>query len=157
MAAIERWIWSRFPDLPPAVAHGVWKLRQDVFVVEQACAYADLDGRDPDAWHLVGERRRRVCATLRVLEESAAPASLVSISRVVVREDDRRRGLGEALMREGIARATATFGPTAISVSAQAHLEAFYASLGFTRTGAPTLEDGLPHVPMRRPPHAHDG
>ena len=35
-----------FDDLPPRTAYDVWRLRQQVFVVEQDCPYPDLDGRD---------------------------------------------------------------------------------------------------------------
>jgi ElaA protein len=28
-------------------------LRAEIFVVEQACAYLDPDGHDPEAWHLL--------------------------------------------------------------------------------------------------------
>jgi ElaA protein len=46
---------TRGPDLTTAALHGLLRLRVDVFVVEQRCAYAELDGRDLDAGtvHLV--------------------------------------------------------------------------------------------------------
>ena len=37
-----------FAALDAAAAYDVWRLRQQVFVVEQECAYPDLDGRDPE-------------------------------------------------------------------------------------------------------------
>ena len=38
----------------------------------------------------------------------------------------------------------------AIRISAQAHLEAFYAAAGFARVGTAYLEDGIPHLEMLR-------
>ena len=35
-----------FDELPPRLAYDTWRLRQQVFVVEQASPYPDLDARD---------------------------------------------------------------------------------------------------------------
>ena len=51
-----------FAALDPLTAYSLWKLRQDVFVVEQEAAYADLDGLDlapRDPARRDGGRRRR--------------------------------------------------------------------------------------------------
>ena len=42
------------------------------------------------------------------------------------------------------------WGSTPIRVSAQAYLQQFYESLGFNRVGDDYMEDGIPHLPMRR-------
>jgi predicted GNAT family N-acyltransferase len=39
----------------------------------------------------------------------------------------------------------------AICISAQAHLQRFYRSLGFEAVSDPYLEDGIPHIEMLRP------
>ena len=54
-----------FEALDAAAAYAVWRLRQQVFVVEQACPYPDLDGRDdePGTRHVLlreGGRARRL-------------------------------------------------------------------------------------------------
>ena len=51
--APPRLVWFGFDNLPPRLLYGVMALRQRVFVVEQRSAYVDLDGRDPQARHLV--------------------------------------------------------------------------------------------------------
>ena len=58
-------------DLEPTTLYKILKLRVDVFVVEQACAYPELDGHDldPGARQLWIERSGDVVATLRVLDE----------------------------------------------------------------------------------------
>src|SRR4051794_32306760 len=56
-------------ELDPVTLYRILALRGDVFVVEQNCVYADLDGRDlePDARQLWIEQDGAVVATLRML------------------------------------------------------------------------------------------
>jgi len=125
--------------------YALLQLRAAVFVVEQAAAYQDLDGRDlePGARHLwldggaPGEPRP--ASALRLLPEPGA----VRIGRVVTTPEQRNLGLAGRLLRHALAT---TSGP--VVLSAQAHLEAWYGRLGFERAGAGYLEDGIPHVPM---------
>lgn len=127
----------------------VLALRSEVFVVEQTCAYLDADGRDVDAWHLLGWDGDALAAYLRVFFPTALdPAA--HIGRVVVPPTHRGRGLGRAAMREAIRRIEAVLGPVPIALSAQAHLRSFYGALGFEVDGPGYDEDGIPHLPMRR-------
>lgn len=135
-------------ELAPDDLHAALALRQRVFVVEQDCAYQDADGLDPEAWHLLGRRDGELVAYLRALPPGAAHAD-IAIQRVVVAEPARRRGLGRRLVAEGLRRARETFGDAAVRVSAQAHLEEFWRSLGFEVIGPGYEEDGIPHLPMR--------
>ncbi len=59
-------------DLPPAVLYALLRLRVDVFVVEQECAYPELDGRDlePTCVHVWADVDGTVAATLRVLRDA---------------------------------------------------------------------------------------
>lgn len=145
------WAWLRFDALGEARLYGVMALRQRVFVVEQACVYLDADGRDPDAFHLIGVAdaapRVPVAAYLRAFPPQQGVAV---IGRVVTAPEVRGTGLGRPLMAEGIARVHAAWGRCPIRIGAQAHLEGFYASLGFRTCGPGYDEDGIPHLPMRR-------
>jgi ElaA protein len=140
------WTWASFGDLSAADLYAVLAARAEVFVVEQRCAYADPDGLDLDALHLLGRADGALAAYLRVL-----PAGVrfpePAIGRVLTAPAHRGRGLGRAVVAEAVAR----LGGAPLALSAQAHLEGFYASFGFVRTGATYDEDGIPHVPMRRP------
>ncbi len=49
------WACAKFEDLDTIQLHAIFAARQIVFVVEQACVYLDVDGRDPACWHLWGE------------------------------------------------------------------------------------------------------
>lgn len=143
------WRWCPFDRLSTADLYAVIALREAVFVVEQACAYLDCDGLDPQAWHLLGTRAGQLIAYLRALPPGTVYPKHAAIGRVVVPADARGTGVGDALMREGIARLLAEVSAP-IQISAQAHLEEWYGRLGFATCGASYLEDGIPHVPMRR-------
>jgi len=47
-----RWQWSRFPELSASELYAALAARQQVFTVEQRCAFQDADGHDVHAWHL---------------------------------------------------------------------------------------------------------
>jgi ElaA protein len=138
---------GRWADLPPGLLHDLVRLRIDVFVVEQGCAYPELDGRDvePGTEHWwVGGPGGEVLACLRVLAE---PDGAVRVGRVCSRPDARGRGLAGRLVDAALARSEGRD----VVLDAQAHLAGFYARRGFEPTG-PQFDDGdgIPHVPMRR-------
>jgi predicted GNAT family N-acyltransferase len=135
---------ARFAELTPYEVYGLCRLRVDVFVVEQECPYPELDGRDvePTTVHVWFERDGDVLATIRLLDDGAAKV----IGRVATARDERGQGLSTALIRRGIELCDGA----PISIGAQAYLEGWYEQFGFRRSGAGYLDDGIPHVPMRR-------
>jgi ElaA protein len=142
--------WHRFADLGVDNLYDALQLRCRVFVLEQG-PYLDPDGLDRVSWHLLGRDEAGILiAGLRVVDPGHKYAE-PSIGRVVIARELRGCGLGRTLMVEGIAGAMRHWPGRAIRISAQAHLERFYASLGFARVGADYLEDGIPHVEMVRP------
>lgn len=146
-----RWQWLTWPEFDPDTLYALLKLRVDVFVVEQNCAYADLDGLDPQCRHLVGrDAAGRVQAGLRLVPpgiKHAAPA----LGRLVVAAGLRGAGNGRALLREGLRGCALHYSGQAVFLSGQQHLQSFYHSLGFESISEPYLEDGIPHVDMLRP------
>lgn len=142
---------ARLADMDPATLYRILRIRVDVFVVEQECAYPELDGRDlePDTEMLWWEEDGAPLATLRILREGGD----VRIGRVVTAAEARGRGLSGALMREAVAR----HADSVIRLDAQAHLRQWYARFGFAVTGDEFLEDGIPHVPMTREPGQAQG
>jgi ElaA protein len=135
-----------FAALTPFEVYGLCRLRVDVFVVEQECPYPELDGRDtePTTVHLWLEDDGDIAATIRLLDDGATRA----IGRVATAARFRGQGLAARLIEEGIVLC----GDTPITVGAQAHLEGWYERFGFRRSGPGYVEDGIPHVPMRREP-----
>lgn len=136
---------ASFADLDARTFHDLLRLRIDVFVVEQACPYPELDGRDvePDTQHLWLPGDAGPLAYLRIL---ADPGGLARIGRVVVAPAARGGGHAGRLM----AAALAEVGDRPCVLEAQSHLVAFYARHGFTVSGPEYVEDGIPHTPMQR-------
>ena len=126
--------------------YALLKLRADVFVVEQACAYPDLDDLDhePGTRHVWWDEGSGPLAYLRVLAQEDGSRR---IGRVVTATTARRRGLAERLIRHVIDDDTAIGVP--VVLDAQAHLEEWYRRLGFETTGPVFIEDGIAHVPMQ--------
>ena len=133
-----------FADLTARQLHDLLRLRIDVFVVEQRCPYAELDGRDtePATRHIwISDGNSRPRAYLRLLDDGDERR----IGRVVVRTDDRRHGLARTLVTHAV---HAHRGPWVLD--AQTYLQSWYEGLGFHVCGVPFVQDGIPHVPMRR-------
>ncbi|WP_417669864.1 GNAT family N-acetyltransferase [Roseibium sp.] len=144
--------WLTFDELGVRRLHDLLKLRQDVFVVEQECAFPEIDGKDPDAWHflLVDQDSGDVAGALRVFLPVTETKAGSRIGRVVTAGGYRGLGLGKQLMEAGIAKCMENAPGAAIHLSAQAHLEDFYASFGFERVSDNYLEDGILHLDMVR-------
>lgn len=150
-----RWQWSRLEEFAAAELYAVLAARQQVFTVEQRCAFQDADGYDLAAWHLLGWTTDAKAPALAVYLRALDPGSKYaepSIGRVLTVPPLRRRGLGRVLMKEGIARSARTWPGQPIRIAAQQRLEPFYASLGFRTVTDLYVEDGIAHVDMVRPP-----
>lgn len=137
---------AAFAELSAETAYRLWQLRTAVFVVEQACAYQELDGRDlePTTLHVwTDDGRGVVTAYLRVLAE---PSGDARIGRVCVTRVARSAGLARLLMD---AAHTEVAGRD-IVLDAQSPLAHWYAEMGYVVDGPEFVEDGITHVPMRR-------
>lgn len=145
------WQWSSFDGLTVKQLYAMLALRQEVFVLEQNCLYPDIDGLDPDAWHLLGWRNAgdelELVAHLRCLAPGAKYTEM-SIGRVVTSPAARGTGLGRELVAQGLEFARMLHPGHAIRIGAQAHLEAFYAGFGFVTVSEPYDEDGILHIDM---------
>ena len=115
-----------------------------LFVVEQECAYPELDGRDTEAGtvHLWAEQDGEITGYLRILDDG----DVARIGRVLTAKGARGSGLGGRLME----RALREIGDRPSVLDAQSHLEAFYERYGYVRNGPSYVEDGIPHTPMLR-------
>jgi ElaA protein len=145
------WTWARFGELGLDDLYDALALRSRVFVLEQG-PYLDADGIDRQAWHLLGRdpQTGALHAVLRVVDPGVKYAE-PSLGRVVTSPETRGTGLGRELVAEGLRRCDAVWPGQANRISAQAHLERFYAGYGYRRVGEPYLEDNIPHLEMLRP------
>lgn len=148
--AALHWQIATFDALDTRQLYRLLQLRSAVFVLEQVCAFQDIDGADLPALHVMGMMNDRVGAYARCLPAGACHAE-ASIGRVVVEAHLRGAGVGHALVRRAIGALEQHWGPQAIRISAQLPLTTFYRSHGFEACGAPYLEDGIAHIAMLRP------
>ena len=147
MPPVLYWTWARFDDLGVHALHDALALRCQVFILEQG-PYQDPDAADKHAWHLLGYGDAgTLLACLRVVDPGVKYPE-PSIGRVVTARQARGNGTGRALMQEGLARCGRAWPGRAVRISAQAHLQGFYGSLGFVAVSDEYLEDDIPHVEM---------
>ena len=150
-----RWRGLSFDELSAVELYRLLRLRAEVFVVEQACAFQDLDGLDDQAVHWLGEVTDgqgdpMLLAYTRLLPAGTAFAE-ASIGRVVTSPLARGTGVGHTLMSESIAELQRRWGVQPIRIGAQAHLQTYYRQHGFEPDGDVYLEDGIDHIEMIRP------
>lgn len=144
----------KFQEFSIERLYEVLKLRVDVFVVEQNCAYPELDAFDQYAMHLLFIEQDEVIAYSRIFPPGEMYEEC-TIGRVIVKEKARGKGLAKQLMQKSIDEAERLWGVDRIKICAQSHLENLYSSLGFECTSDEFLEDGIPHIYMIRKKHSN--
>jgi ElaA protein len=145
------WRWCRFEELSVFELDAIYRARQQVFAIEQHCAYLDADGFDAESLHLAAwsPTHEIPLAYARVVRPGVKYAE-PSIGRVLTTADARGTGLGRELVRRAIQVTQQAFPGHGVRISAQTRLEAFYVDAGFVAIGTPYLEDGIPHTEMLR-------
>lgn len=144
------WTTLPFDLLTVPQLYALLQLRSEVFVVEQTCAFQDIDGQDQAATHLLGYTETGELAAYARLFGAGISYPEASIGRVVVSPQFRRYGLGRELLHQAIGAVEQLFGTQPIQIGAQLYLQAFYESFGFRQLGEGYLEDGIPHIHMVR-------
>ena len=147
MTVVPKRSWAK--DLDAATLYELLRLRVEVFVVEQATPYPELDGRD-----LLAETRHfwlesqdgKVISTLRLMEEHPGGEKVFRIGRVCTKRNERGHGHTNRLMQAALAEV----GDDPCRINAQTYLEEMYTKNGFVRDGGEFLDDGIPHIPMLR-------
>jgi ElaA protein len=142
-AALHR-AWAK--DLDAPTLYAILKLRVEVFVVEQARPYPELDGRDlfAETRHFWLEAEGEVICTLRLMEEHAGGQKTFRLGRLCTQRNVRGEGHTTRLLRAALAEV----GDYPCRINAQVYLADMYAQHGFVRDGDDFLDDGVPHVAM---------
>lgn len=145
-----------FLELTPLEVHDIFRLRTEVFIVEQDCPYQDVDGLDPGALHLLGRTPEGALESYaRLLRVGVSYPAHAAIGRVITSARVRGTGEGHRLMETAIREAERAYGAAVpLKLGAQDYALDFYRRLGFEPAGEGYLEDGIPHTPMelKRPP-----
>ncbi|HBP87849.1 MAG TPA: GNAT family N-acetyltransferase [Nitrospiraceae bacterium] len=145
-----QWEVKTFQQLTVQQLYDVLRLRVDVFVVEQHCAYRELDGYDrhPEIRHLCGRNEGgELIAYARILPPGLCNPE-VNLGRFVVKADFRKQGIGHKLLQTALQEIAGWWPERPIKIAAQTYLHRFYGQYGFIQVSDGYLEDGIPHVDM---------
>jgi ElaA protein len=148
------WEVKTFHQLAGSQLFDVLQLRVNVFVVEQQCAYPELDEKDryAETRHLIGcHERGQLIAYARILPPGLSFPE-VGIGRLVVKKEARRQGFGHELLRTALENIHYVWPGRAVRLAAQEYLQGFYEHHGFARMSNRYLEDGIPHIDMVKNP-----
>ena len=140
---------KKFDELTLNELYQILQLRSQVFVVEQDCVYQDIDSKDQKALHIIGKEGSKIIAYTRFFKAGDYFKNL-SIGRVVVHKANRKEGLGKEIMLASINLTIKNYEGGIIELSAQTYLKQFYNDLGFIESGEEYLEDGIPHIRMKK-------
>src|SRR5699024_8905851 len=129
------WHSKTFEELTNDELYNILKARVDVFVVEQACPYEEVDNYDQKAIHYFAEKDGSIAALVRILPKHTTYDE-VAIGRVLVTKAFRGQGLAREIMNRAIAFVAEEWNEHTIKIQAQTYLQAFYESLGFEKISA---------------------
>jgi ElaA protein len=137
----------RGDELTAQDVYDIWRIRDAVFAFEQQIQDVDVDGRDllPATTHLWTADDDGPTSYLRVYADDEG---MRHIGRVCTRRDQRGKGLSGRL----VAEVHRLWGDEALQLNAQAHLERWYETFGYRRSGDDFDDAGIPHTPMVRVP-----
>lgn len=141
------WYIKNFQDLTTLELYQILLERVNVFVVEQECAYPEIDNKDQESYHLFVKDQGELVAYARLLPAGVSYES-ASIGRVLVRKDFRKTGLGKELMERGMVFLKDKLDEKVIKLQAQEYAQKFYGALGFKVISDVYPEDNIPHVDM---------
>lgn len=140
-------IVKHFKELTPTELYAILRLRNAVFIVEQNCAYQDLDNKDIYCYHLMLYRDNELVAYARLVPPGLSYNEM-SIGRVITSKTVRGTGIGRILMQAAIENCYKIFGHANIQIGAQLYATKFYNSIGFKEIGDIYDEDGIDHIHM---------
>lgn len=141
------WQIKRFNELTADEIYNVLKSRNEVFIVEQKCAFQDCDDKDQNSYHLFTKDNEDIVAYLRILEKGVS-YNEISIGRVLVAKEYRKKGIARDMILKAIDYIHNNLNEKSIRISAQSYLVDFYKSIGFKEVSDIYYEDDIPHVEM---------
>jgi len=144
------WKIKTFNEIGTEEIYQILALRSEIFVVEQTCVYQDVDQQDQQSIHVIGKDNDTIVAYARLVPGKNGKDT--SIGRVIIRESHRGNKLGDRLVEKCLEASTIHYKGLPLEMSAQKRLVNYYGKHGFIKEGDPYLEDGIPHILMRKKP-----
>lgn len=119
-----------FQELTPLECYEIFKLRQDVFIVELNLVFSDITELDQEAHHILYQEEGRLKAYVRVAFEE--DDSLL-LNRLVVPKSERKTGLAHVFFSRVIEYLRQTYPKRPIHLYAREKLSEFYIGMGFMK------------------------
>ena len=95
------WTVKGWSELSLDEIEKIFKLRSEVFVVEQNCIYQDIDGKDKLAKHVFGFEKKELIAYSRIFKPGDYFKE-ASFGRAVVKKTHRGKGIGDELVKKSV-------------------------------------------------------
>lgn len=141
------WI-KEFKALTTRELFEIYRARTDVFVVEQACAYPEVDTIDLTAQHVFSTTADgQVQAYCRIYRDELRTDHW-HIGRVLVAKTARGHGVARELVQTAIDWIKKQPEAKVIDIEAQVYLSAFYQQMGFEIMSKPFDDFGIAHQEM---------
>lgn len=145
---MNNWEIKKFDELSLMQLYGITRSRCQVFIQEQKIVCEEeLDGLDDKCIHVFLEKDGRVVAYCRIVPKGMSYEN-ISIGRVLVLKEFRRKGIAQEMMSETIEYIKNNFEDGKIVLSAQTYAKPLYESVGFIADNKVYEEAGIPHVKM---------
>lgn len=141
-------IIKRFEELDTKELYNILKIRNEVFVVEQNCAYQDCDDSDYKSYHMYLQDEKGMYAYIRIFDKDIIYDDYACFGRVLVTKRRRGEQIGRELVAKAVEFIRDELKINNIKISAQEYLTKFYESFGFEVNSEVYLEDDIPHVKM---------
>ncbi|PFV82902.1 GNAT family N-acetyltransferase [Bacillus sp. AFS059628] len=141
------WKIKKFDELTNIEQYNILRERTSVFVVEQNCAYEEIDGKDLNSYHVFKEEKERIITYLRIVPAGIAYEE-ISFGRVLVKKEHRGQGIAKELVNVALDFIQNELKEDTIKIQAQEYLHEFYSSFGFKSVSETYLEDNIPHIDM---------
>ncbi|EOR93886.1 GCN5-related N-acetyltransferase [Arcticibacter svalbardensis MN12-7] len=142
-------ITKRFQDLSLEQLYQILHLRNEVFIVEQNCAFQDIDHIDQQCHHFMLYGDGKLIAYARIV-----PAGVVyeeaSIGRIITHLSVRGTGVGIRMMDMILSDVEELLGAQPLRIGAQVWAQKFYEKFGFVKSSEIYDEDGIDHIKMIR-------
>ncbi len=140
-----------FKELTNAELYKLLSFRTQIFVVEQECAYQEVDNQDQPSLHVIGKQNNVLVACARICPPGTVYQE-PSIGRVAVLQSERQSGFGRKIFQRALDETLRLYPNQKIKIQAQVYLEEFYKSFGFITISDPYPDVGVMHVDMILPP-----
>lgn len=135
-----------FDELSVHELYNILQVRAEIFVVEQNCAFQDMDDLDQKALHVMGYNESGTLLAYARIFPAGITYKEVSIGRILTKT--RGKGFGKELINFCIEKANFLYDNSPIRIAAQCHAISFYQKNGFRPIGKEYIEDGIPHIEM---------